>query len=175
MARFVAGLELDSKMARLAANVLDEVFCGNIEVPEARYFAARHKYDYIILGDVLEHLSDPSPVLRELAMTLKVGGRAIICVPNIRHIDVFIHIFLKKTWPRNARGIFDTTHKSFFTKHDLETMIMMVGLKPALWIRKFRYRDAIGSRFPWHGRLLKKCFPDLFTFQHIVVAEKPVR
>lgn len=39
-------------------------------------------FDKIICTEVLEHVPDPDPILREIARLLKPGGRAVITVPN---------------------------------------------------------------------------------------------
>ena len=39
-------------------------------------------FDKIICTEVLEHVSEPEPILREIARLLKPNGRAVITVPN---------------------------------------------------------------------------------------------
>ena len=52
-------------------------------------------------------------------------------------------------------------------------MTESAGLQPEKLQRNFRFRDRVGSRFPFYGRLLKMLFPDYYTFQLIMLAKKP--
>jgi ubiquinone/menaquinone biosynthesis C-methylase UbiE len=40
------------------------------------------QFDYVVSIDVLEHLEDDQPFLRELRRVLRPGGRAVVTVPN---------------------------------------------------------------------------------------------
>jgi len=117
----------------------------------------------------LEHLNNPLQVLKELKELLKSNGKIIISLPNIAHIELFIQIYIKGTWPKNERGIFDKTHLRWFTRKDVFELITASGLKLITYERKFRSRDAIGSKFSWKYKLLKIISKDLVTFQHIIV------
>lgn len=50
--------------------------------PEASFPTDPGRYDLIVSIDVLEHLDDDQPFLRELRSALKPGGQALITVPN---------------------------------------------------------------------------------------------
>jgi Methyltransferase domain len=67
---------------------------------------------------VLEHLSDPLPVLVALNRTLSADGRVIVSVPNVAHLWVRLSLALGR-WDYAARGILDRTHLRFFTKRTL--------------------------------------------------------
>ena len=45
-------------------------------------------FDYIIFGDVLEHLHDPMAALAYCKDFLKEEGRIIANIPNVMHISV---------------------------------------------------------------------------------------
>ena len=172
----VVGVEYIPEMAQAAEQNLSAVICGSIE-DETTWAAIAEQtngaYDYIFFGDVLEHLHDPWTVLRRAATWLKPGGKVIISLPNFQHIDVFIHIFIKGTFARNDRGIFDKTHLRFFTLRNMHELAEAADLKITKYNRIFRYRDRLGSRFlPIYGHFLKAIFPNYYTFQYILVAEK---
>ena len=69
----------------------------------------------------------------------------------------------------NERGIFDKTHLRWFTRKDVWSLVKLADLEMVTYERKFRARDAKGSRFNWKSKLLKLINKDLVTFQHIVV------
>lgn len=169
----VVGIEYDENMAQEASICNTEVFCGNLNDTEFRktVLDANYAFDYILFGDILEHLINPSIVLRELKSKLKPNGQIIISLPNIGHVELFIQVFIKGTWPKNERGIFDKTHLSWFTRKDVYSLAESADLKVITYERKFRARDAKGSKFDWKTKLLKRINNDLVTFQHIVVCK----
>lgn len=93
---------------------LENFFQGKIEdvlnnIPE-NYF------DTIICNDVLEHLADPSLVLKILITKLNNNGRIVASIPNIRYISVLIGLIVRKDFKYMPGGIMDFTHLRFFTK-----------------------------------------------------------
>jgi 2-polyprenyl-3-methyl-5-hydroxy-6-metoxy-1,4-benzoquinol methylase len=173
-ARSVTGVEYDHIMADEAKNKIQKVFKGSIEDPQLLAELQNFEFDFILLGDVLEHLVDPWKVLLSLGKTLKNGGKVIISIPNAQHIDIFRNLYLKGTWPLNSRGLFDRTHLRWFTKKDLFSMVNQAGLKVEHLERKFRYRDALGSSFPIWSGLWIKIAPSLFTHQFIIICSRLV-
>ncbi|MGH9440368.1 MAG: class I SAM-dependent methyltransferase, partial [Terriglobia bacterium] len=56
----VIGIELVSDVAKVASARIDRVICGDIETIDRDGLGLEAKsFDYIICGDVLEHLRDP--------------------------------------------------------------------------------------------------------------------
>ena len=51
-------------------------------VPEDHFPFADDQFDCVVSIDVLEHLDDDRPFLRELRRVLRPGGRAVVTVPN---------------------------------------------------------------------------------------------
>lgn len=49
----------------------------------------RESFDEIVCFEVLEHLDDDVAVLRDLAATLRPGGRVLITVPSLAHRPLF--------------------------------------------------------------------------------------
>lgn len=172
-AKQVVGIEYDEDMAQEASTNCTKVFCGDLNDKVFRFSVLKEDYtfDYILFGDVLEHLYDPSLVLFELKTLLKPHGVIIISLPNIGHIDLFIQVFIKGTWPMNERGIFDKTHLRWFTRKDTFSLAQAANLEVIKYERKLRARDAKGSMFDWKTKLLKRINKDLVTFQHIIVCK----
>lgn len=170
----VIGVEIDPNMADEAREKIDLVVVGNIEdqVTIDAIRIAEKKFDYILIGDVLEHLVDPWQVLNKLSLLLKEDGRFIISVPNIQHIELFINVYLRGEWPYNDRGMFDKTHLRWFTYKNIQDLADKCNLKILKIDRNYRFRDSIDSSFPLYGRILKKMFPSLFTFQFVITAKK---
>jgi len=171
IAKIVYGVEFDKEMASEAEKKYSKVFTGDLNSKDFRIEILNNeiKFDYILFGDILEHLLDPYTVLKELKAVLKENGKIIISLPNIAHIETFIQLFVKGTWPRNPRGIFDATHLRWFTKKDVYNLASVCELNLDIYEPKLRARDALGSKFNWKYNIIKKINKEWVTFQHIVV------
>ncbi|MCF7568952.1 class I SAM-dependent methyltransferase [Sabulilitoribacter arenilitoris] len=172
LSKKIIGIELDSKMAKKAALTYDNVFVGDLNsVDFINHILNNTKsFDYIIFGDILEHLIDPFYALKELSKVLNKNGRIIISVPNIAHLELFMQVFIKGTWPKNERGIFDKTHLSWFTRKDIQKLIIKAGLETITYQRKLRGRDA-NPKFNILTKIVKVINKDWVTFQHIIVCK----
>src|SRR4051812_3570553 len=74
-AKKVVGVEYDEAMASIARDKLSFVYDSSIEDKMLLSELSKNTFDFILLGDVLEHLYDPETVLRELTKTLKSNGK----------------------------------------------------------------------------------------------------
>ncbi|GGK54088.1 MULTISPECIES: class I SAM-dependent methyltransferase [Flavobacteriaceae] len=173
IASTVYGIEYDDEMSSIAEKSYTKIFRGdlNSEIFRKIILDDAPQFDYILFGDILEHLVYPLKVLNELKALLKPKGKVIISLPNIAHIELFIQVYFKGTFPQNSRGIFDKTHLRWFTKKDAYKLIEDSELKIIRYERNYRSRDAIGSKFDWKYKLLRLIDKDLVTFQHIIVCE----
>lgn len=85
------------------------------------------EYDYVVAGDILEHLLDPERVLRELAQRLAPDGTIFVSVPNFAHWYPRARTALGR-FDYDQRGPFDSTHYRFFTRRSFERLIERAGL-----------------------------------------------
>lgn len=79
-------------------------------------------FDYIICGDVLEHLYDPKEVLRVLRTFLKKDGYFIISLPNISNALIKAQI-LTDNFIYTDTGLLDRTHIRFFSHKTIPTFL----------------------------------------------------
>ncbi|HEX7192581.1 MAG TPA: class I SAM-dependent methyltransferase [Thermoanaerobaculia bacterium] len=84
--------------------------------------------DAIVLGDVLEHLRDPSTLLRLVHDALGAKGRAFISVPNIANVTVRLGL-LFGVFEYRDRGILDNTHLRFYTMRTIRRQIEEAGFR----------------------------------------------
>lgn len=163
-ARVVVGIELHPDVALRAQENLDYVIQGDLEtivIPEP--FG---KYNYILAGDVLEHLIDPWSALRKLKEVLAPNGQIYFSVPNIRNWTVIFPLLFQGKWDYQQFGIMDSTHLRFFTKRTCIQLaesadLNVLSITPA--------GSRIAKKF---HRLHFSTLVELTAVQFVVVCEK---
>lgn len=109
------GIELSPGAAAVAEH-FGQVFQADmltIDKPELL-----DKFDYIFMGDVLEHIVDTDGALAKVYSWLKKGGQLIVSVPNIANISIITNMLMGK-WHYGDSGILDRTHMRFFTYKEM--------------------------------------------------------
>ena len=120
------GIEFNEKAAAFARHfaVVEALDVETLDRP-----AWHEKFDYIILGDVIEHLREPQRAMKNLALLLKPGGCVLVSTPNVMHFSVF-RMMLAGRWKYEEAGILDRTHLRFFTRTELLALLEAAGLEP---------------------------------------------
>lgn len=126
----VFGIEINKSSASIASKFFD-VKISNIEEENLDYI---EKFDYIIFGDVLEHLHDPEQVLKKMRNHLKVNGKIISSIPNVMHISI-VKGLLHGEWTYTDTGLLDRTHIHLFTAKEIWKMFQNAGYK----LKEFRH------------------------------------
>jgi len=72
------------------------------------------RFDFILCGDILEHLRDPLSTLLGLRSLLNANGRLIASLPNSGHAYFRLNVLMGR-FPAHDRGLFDRTHVRFYT------------------------------------------------------------
>ncbi|MBN1597130.1 MAG: class I SAM-dependent methyltransferase [Bacteroidales bacterium] len=174
IAKYVIGIEPDNKMASLAKKKLSDVFKGTVEnyLEKTKDF---ERFDYIILGDILEHLVNPWDIVAKIKTCLKPDGKIIISIPNIRRFETFYEVFIKGKWPYNDNGIHDRTHLRFFTRSNIVELFEDAGLQIDNIHSKRVFLESNHNFSFWIRLFLKfakrqKFFQEWMIYQYIVVA-----
>jgi 2-polyprenyl-3-methyl-5-hydroxy-6-metoxy-1,4-benzoquinol methylase len=124
----VTGIEQDPAAARLARQRLDEVIEADITRDEALDHLGDRRFDLILFGDVLEHVSDPRATLARFARLLTDGGHVIVSLPNVAAWPVRLGL-LRGDFRYEASGILDRTHLRFFTRETACELLAEAGLE----------------------------------------------
>lgn len=140
-ASWVSGVEIVRRQAEIAAAVLNEVIIGDISELELTWLHGR--FDYIIAGDVLEHLADPWGVLKRLKPLLRDGGTLLVSIPNVRNWLILSQLILRGDWQYHKDGILDETHLRFFTRRSAIRLLhdsgyTVASVQPYFWGPKSR-------------------------------------
>lgn len=114
------GVEIFEKASEFAKCMAD-VVCGDIETLEFPW--EEDFFDYIIMGDVLEHLRRPDIVLKRLRKYVKKGGHIIVSMPNVKHYSVILPLLFKDEFTYSDAGILDTTHLKMYTGLEIRRLV----------------------------------------------------
>jgi SAM-dependent methyltransferase len=120
----VTALERDPAQAARAAARCEQALTVDLERQTPTLAGL---YDAAVYGDVLEHLSDPLRVMRELGRHLAPGAAVIVSVPNVAHLSVRLSLLFGR-FEYGDRGILDRTHLRFFTRHTFVEFLGRAGL-----------------------------------------------
>ncbi len=128
------------------------------------------KFDYILAGDVCEHLLNPEQVLRTFKTFLKPGGKLVISLPNVAHYSVRAHLLCGR-WDMQDAGILDRTHLHFYTQKTARALLAAAGWQ----VERVRPRGDLerwGRKVGLEmvGRELLFRFPNWWAVQFIFVA-----
>lgn len=164
----VDGIERDPAQAQLARDAgyrTVDVVDLDRGVPDAN----GRTYDFILCGDVLEHLVRPDAVLAALAQRLKLDGRAIVSLPNIAFAaNRLTHLIGR--WDYKDYGILDRTHLRFFTKRTMVALVEGAGLRVVRidgYVGLHKYPALIRKPL----RMLGRVWPSLFAIQIVLEAQ----
>lgn len=120
----VDGIEIDNEDATIATTKLRRVW--NIDIERDQLPKEMERYDYIYLGDVIEHLVDPVNVLRKIKSLIKNNGKLLFSVPNMAHILTRITI-MKGEFGCGETGLLDKTHLHFYDTKEILRVINDAG------------------------------------------------
>ena len=105
------------------AKCMNDVRYGNIDELEMPF---TEKFDYILFGDVLEHLRHPEEVVRMCHGLLKENGYIIASIPNIMHLSVLEELIDGRFIYKDT-GLLDKTHIHFFTYYEIIRLFVQAG------------------------------------------------
>ncbi|MFT3812781.1 MAG: class I SAM-dependent methyltransferase [Acidovorax sp.] len=135
-------------------------------------------FDCWIAGDVLEHLIAPEATLRAIHRSLKPGGTALVCVPNVCNWQVFTQL-VRGSWPREDAGLFDRTHLRWFSATDMKTLLESTGFQVEKMLARTFHDDLGHEVLEFFEPLCDYLGVDFDSFQrdgmalqHVYVARK---
>ncbi|HYU23733.1 MAG TPA: class I SAM-dependent methyltransferase [Thermoanaerobaculia bacterium] len=119
----VVGIEIDPRAAAIAGKRIDNVYCGDVREIVA---IIRERFDWIIGGDIVEHLDEPWSFLSDLRRIAAPGGKLLLSLPNIANAAV-ISDLLHGRFDYVYMGLTCVGHLRFFTKRTIEEMLTIAG------------------------------------------------
>ncbi len=140
-------------------------------------------FDYVLFGDVLEHLRDPSILTRARAW-LAPHGRVIASTGNVALWYLRLQL-LTGRFHYTPRGILDETHVHLYTRETFRALMIAHGYRivgedqTVIPLEQLFDHLAPGSRLARLTLLLEQAsyqlahtWPELFAYQFVVQAER---
>ena len=91
-AKEIVGIEINEQLTQDLSDNLDGLYVGDVEIMD---LPNTEKYlDYILFGDVLEHLINPRRVLQRCRSLMSDDGFVIASIPNIKHHSILLRLIL---------------------------------------------------------------------------------
>ncbi len=168
----VYGMELQQRVVDFGSKLLP-ITCGNIEDRTLDF--PKEYFDYIILGDVLEHLVNPEDTLVYLKNYLKEEGYILTSIPNLQHYSAFVPLLFGEFEYFDA-GVLDRTHLRFFTYRSIQNMFKRIDYE----IVHIKRNVDVSTMQPWVEEVLDKLCAisseidrrEFITLQYCVKARK---
>lgn len=122
----VTGIEIDPAAAAIARKRIDAVYQG-----DAREIVSilKERFDWIIGGDIVEHLDDPWSFLDSLRRVSTPGGGLLLSLPNIGNASIVADL-LAGRFDYVYMGLACVGHLRFFTRASIGEMLKMTGWTP---------------------------------------------
>ena len=163
------GSELNEKAVQIASHFAVTAV-NNIE--EENLMFESGMFDYIIFGDVLEHLRDPLRTIQYCRGFLRKGGSIIASIPNLMHITVMEGL-MNGNFTYTDKGLLDKTHIHLFTFNEIVKMFQAGGyiikdIKSLVLSISKKHNELIDRLLDCGGDAERWMYE---TFQYIVCAQ----
>lgn len=119
----IVGIELDRDAAAVAATRLDEVHNDDARrvIP-----SLSDTFEWIVAGDVVEHVDDPWSLLRDLHRIADPESRILLSIPNVACWPI-VSDLLAGRFDYTYAGNLSAGHLRFFTRRTIEDLLAMTG------------------------------------------------
>jgi len=175
----IVGMEHDSGAIALALtkDAYEEIHQVDLNNFDSMFFEQYYgKFDYIVFGDVLEHLYEPHIALDKFKGLLKPTGSFLISFPNTSHASIKLNLLIND-WTYTDAGLLDKTHIRFFTYKSIASFLADMELQ----IDDMQYtsfnKKGVQPSMPWKNlpyfvSVFVYSDPASFVWQYVVKATR---
>ncbi len=134
-------------------------------------FETRERFDHVIMGFILEHVDDPSAILKKYRGMLKPGGSLFIAVPNAESLNRRIGFAAGLIDDISALGDADLQlgHRRYFTVDSISATTVEAGYEiiktEGIFLKPFSTQQLMSLELT--GKILEAllkvgtCYPEL--------------
>lgn len=175
----VDGVELDPEMAREAKPWCRKLLVGSLDQLVLSEHFPIGAYDAVVCADVLEHLVDPSRVIKQLPALLSPRGVVLVSVPNAAYGGIIAEL-MQGDFRYREEGLLDRSHLRFFTRKSVTSLFEGHGfavesLKTTCrYFEHSEFCDAVSS-LPEDIRQYLAGLPDADSYQFILCVKPAAR
>jgi len=119
----VVGIELDPEAAAVAEKRIDAVYRGDVREIVS---IMDERFEWIIGGDIVEHLDEPWSFLADLRNVATPGGHLLLSIPNLANASL-VNDLLHGRFDYVYMGLTCVGHLRFFTRQSIEDMLTIAG------------------------------------------------
>ncbi len=145
LCRSLTGVDIQKEDVKKINSLGYHVICQDVE-----HLHIRRKFDVVIAGEIIEHLSNPGNMLLSARRHLRKNGILIITTPNAFSFDRSLIALLRENIPTNPE------HTVYFTRGTVTELLRRYGFK----VSEFYYvNEAIEDAVKYSSRpLLTRIF-----------------
>jgi 2-polyprenyl-3-methyl-5-hydroxy-6-metoxy-1,4-benzoquinol methylase len=132
----------------------------NVQTQNAEKIDFDRKFDTIVAGELIEHLSNPGKFLEKSSQHLRSGGSLIITTPNTFNILRFLYLIKNDEVPCNPE------HTGWYDPKTLNQLVQRYDLDNKK-MDTFSFEDELEYTDPI-SRILRTVFPQAWTAETIV-------
>ncbi len=121
-------VELNKESLTKLPRSVRKVINHSIEDSSTESFLSKD-YDFIVMSDVLEHLINPSAVLKMLRRLATDKTKLLVSLPNIASWPMRKQLFFKGNFEYQDSGLLDRTHLHFYSVDTLPQLLLENGWK----------------------------------------------
>ena len=124
----VVGVDINQEAVDYVNNnnfAKEKVYCVDISTEDALLELPQIRYDYIVLGEIVEHLDNPVEFLRKL----KSNTENNTCFTNVKFTVPNAYVLQKQAGRRGIECI-NTDHRYWFTPYTIGKVLIRSGITP---------------------------------------------
>ncbi len=122
----VTSIEINPEMAQKAEMYTEKMIVADLDTGNWEE-QLTGKYDFVVCGDVLEHLRYPQETLKKLTRFIHPEGSVLTSIPNMAYGAV-IMCLMDGEFEYQQYGLLDDSHIHFFTRKSIKKMMDACGL-----------------------------------------------
>jgi ubiquinone/menaquinone biosynthesis C-methylase UbiE len=125
------GVDINENAIVKSGTKLDRVLLVNLNNEKLTNIFDKNEFDTVIIGDLLEHLLDPSTLMADLKNVMSENSNIVCCIPNMVNMQV-IEKMITGDMSYDENGLLDKTHQRFFSVPSAFKLFLDNGFMPEL-------------------------------------------